>query len=83
MLGIKVKQVKTPFLGPSYTNKQIKNDLEKIKIVNNYLEEEELIDFVVSELNKGKIIGWLQGRAEFGPRALGNKYISIHPWTQK
>lgn len=39
----------------------------------------ELIDYVCQELLNGKIVGWFQGRAEAGPRALGNRSILIHP----
>src|SRR5947208_15918092 len=38
-----------------------------------------MLSVISSELNAGKIIGWYQGRSEWGPRALGNRSILAHP----
>ena len=78
-LGFKIEPVKTPFLGPEFTNEQIKKDLDTLKLSYQYFEEDELLDHISSEIIKGKIIGWVQGRAEFGARALGNRSILANP----
>ncbi len=67
-------------LGPSYNAEQIKQVLENCKLRFRYLvTEDELCDRAVSELNGEKIIAWMQGRMEFGPRALGNRSILASP----
>jgi carbamoyltransferase len=67
------------FLGPNYTSKHIRNILENKKL--NFKESlfDEIIDLTTDQLISGKIIGWFRGRAEFGPRALGNRSIIADP----
>ena len=45
----------------------------------HFEDDDRLIDRVVSELSAGKVVGWLQGRFEWGPRALGNRSILADP----
>lgn len=78
-LGIAIENNRSPFCGPEYTNEQIKHDLDMLQLSYRYLEEEALLDYVSTEITKGKIIGWFQGRAEFGARALGNRSILADP----
>jgi carbamoyltransferase len=67
-------------LGPSYTAEEIKQVLENCKLRFRYLlTTGELIDKAVTELNENKIIAWMHGRMEFGPRALGNRSILASP----
>ncbi len=67
-------------LGPSYDGEQIKQVLENCKLRFRYLlTTDELIDNAVRDLNSEKIIAWMQGRMEFGPRALGNRSILASP----
>ena len=47
--------------------------------VHRFDEEDQLYDFVVEKLDQQKIVGWFQGRMEFGPRALGNRSILADP----
>ena len=64
------------YLGPTCKNESIKNFLEENDIPYQYFEkEEDLLEKVASEISKEKIVGWFQGRMEFGPRALGNRSI--------
>lgn len=64
------------YLGPTCNNESIKNFLEESDIPYQYFEkEEDLLEKVASEISKEKIVGWFQGRMEFGPRALGNRSI--------
>ena len=56
------------YLGPSYTDEQIKQSLDKIGAKYKLLDEQSLIDKTADDLSKGHAIGWFQGRMEFGPR---------------
>jgi len=62
-------------LGPEFTDEEIRACLLNNKADFEELREEELIDIVSRLIAAGKIIGWFQGRMEFGPRALGNRSI--------
>jgi carbamoyltransferase len=67
-------------LGPSYTAAQIKGVLENCKLRFRYLlTEGELIERAIGALCDNKIVAWMQGRMEFGPRALGNRSILASP----
>ena len=69
---------KGSYFGPIYSNKNIESFLNKHSIpYKNY--EEDIIDQTASLLEKEKVIGWFQGRMEFGPRALGNRSIIGDP----
>ncbi len=68
------------FLGPSYSAEQIKRVLENCKLRFRYLlTTGELIDTAVAQLSENKIVAWMHGRMEFGPRALGNRSILASP----
>lgn len=60
------------FLGPEYDARAF---LKASEIAHTELREEELMARVAELLEEGKVIGWFQGRMEFGPRALGNRSI--------
>jgi carbamoyltransferase len=67
-------------LGPSYDAEQIKQVLENCKLRFRYLlTEGEIVATAVQELNDSKIVAWMHGRMEFGPRALGNRSILASP----
>jgi carbamoyltransferase len=68
-------------LGPSFTAEEVKKVLENCKLRFHYLmTTDELLDRAVHDLNREKkIIAWMQGRMEFGPRALGNRSILASP----
>jgi carbamoyltransferase len=67
-------------LGPSYAAEEVKQVLENCKLRFQYLmTTEELVERAVRDLNGEKIIAWMQGRMEFGPRALGNRSILASP----
>jgi carbamoyltransferase len=63
------------FLGPSYTNEEIEQFLLSKEAFYQKLSDEVLLDRVAEELADGKVVGWFQGRMEFGPRALGGRSI--------
>ena len=62
-------------LGPSYTNEEIERFLCGKAAPYRRLPDQTLFDLVAEELAKGKVVGWFQGRMEFGPRALGARSI--------
>ena len=67
-------------LGPEYSSAEIKQVLENCKLRFRYLlTQGELIEHAVRSLNDQKIVAWMQGRMEFGPRALGNRSILASP----
>jgi carbamoyltransferase len=71
---------KTLCLGPEFGPAQIKGVLENCKLRFRYLlTQGELIEQAIGALNDHKIVAWMQGRMEFGPRALGNRSILASP----
>ena len=72
------------FLGKNYTNSEIKHFLNSKKIIYvEYQSEEKFIEEISNYIISGKVIGWHQGRMEFGPRALGNRSIIADPRNKK
>ena len=68
------------YLGPSYTNDHIHDLLDTLKIPYQlYSSNAELNETLSASLVEGKIIGWFQGRMEFGARALGARSILADP----
>tara|TARA_B110000483_G_scaffold82243_2_gene102158 strand:- start:467 stop:2296 length:1830 start_codon:yes stop_codon:yes gene_type:complete len=67
------------YLGPSYSNDQIEIYLRNLNAVYQFHSDDELTDTISVELSNGMIIGWFQGRMEFGPRALGSRSILANP----
>jgi len=63
------------YLGPHFTNEEIKKFLDENKYPYKECNGEEVYDEVSRKLENGEIIGWFQGRMEFGPRALGARSI--------
>jgi len=63
-------------LGPAFTPEQITACLDEAGAVYHIHEDEAvLLDHIADLINDGKVIGWFQGRMEFGPRALGSRSI--------
>lgn len=63
------------FLGPSFSNNQIESFLKEQGVPYQYVDGDELCRRIAQELADGKVVGWFQGRVEFGPRALGARSI--------
>ncbi|MCB0281292.1 MAG: carbamoyltransferase [Calditrichaeota bacterium] len=63
------------YLGPEYNNPGIQSFLDEHDYPYKLYDDELLFDCVSSFIDEGKIVGWFQGRMEFGPRALGNRSI--------
>lgn len=71
---------KSPYLGPMYTDSEIKREVEKNNLKYEYIHDfPRLCDKTAKLISEGKIIGWFQDRMEFGPRALGNRSILADP----
>jgi carbamoyltransferase len=68
-------KMKGSYLGPMFTNDEVETRLKALGASYIRLGEEDLYDRVAKELASGKVVGWLQGRMEFGPRALGGRSI--------
>jgi carbamoyltransferase len=67
------------YYGSEYTDSAILRDLEAAGCKYQKLAEEDLISRTVDSIAQGRIVGWFQGRMEFGPRALGNRSILADP----
>jgi carbamoyltransferase len=71
------------YWGKEYDSGQIKNFLQKQGVSYEEFNEDDLINYVVKSLIDQKIVGWFQGRAEWGPRALGHRSILADPRDRK
>ena len=78
-IGDKNDSMQGAYLGPSYSNDQIEIYLRNLNAVYQFHSDDELTDTISVELSNGIIIGWFQGRMEFGPRALGSRSILANP----
>ena len=67
------------YLGNDYKNDFVKKSFSNYNLKYQKLSDTVLINKVVENLKKGEVIGWFQGRSEWGPRALGNRSILCHP----
>ena len=63
------------YLGPSYSNEEIKEYLDENGYPYTKLQDNELPEIIADLINDQNVIGWFQGRMEFGPRALGSRTI--------
>jgi carbamoyltransferase len=64
------------YLGPEFSNKEIRRALQKYGANARYYEDfGKLASDVAAKLSEGNVVGWFQGRMEFGPRALGGRSI--------
>ena len=76
-------EMRGSYLGPSFYDNQVENTLKSLNAKYTKQNEENLISLIANELKNGKIIGWFQGRMEFGPRALGARSIIADPRSDK
>jgi predicted NodU family carbamoyl transferase len=71
-------QMKNSYLGPEFSDSRIEGDLKKASLTYRKLEREPLLEAVVEQIAAGNVVGWFEGRMEWGPRALGNRSIVTH-----
>jgi carbamoyltransferase len=71
--------MKGAYLGPAFGKAEVDEVIDRHDAVVDELEDDELYATVVDALAGEKVVGWFQGRMEFGPRALGNRSILADP----
>ncbi len=72
-------RMKGAYLGPKFNKEQIQESLENCGAVFTIHNFNDVIDITSNEIINGNAVGWMQGRMEFGPRALGNRSIIADP----
>jgi carbamoyltransferase len=73
------EELKHSYLGPEFSDDQIETQLKKADVKYRKLDRAPLLEAVAGEVAAGNVVGWFQGRMEWGPRALGNRSIIAHP----
>jgi len=76
----------TAFLGPEYSNAEIQQLLDEYKLKYKKLTRPQIVKTTADLIENQKVVGWFQGRMEWGPRALGNRSIladARNPENQK
>lgn len=71
------------YLGPKYSQEEIQGYLDDVQAKYIRLDDQELLPRVAGIMAQGNVVGWYQGRMEFGPRALGNRSIIGDPRSPK
>ncbi len=71
------------YLGPAFPRDHVARDLNNIGAVYEELSDEALMDRTSDSLQNNEVVGWFQGRMEFGPRALGNRSILGNPMSEE
>jgi carbamoyltransferase len=75
--GKGMKPMTHAYLGPSYSNEEVEESLKRYEL--KYTREDDICRSAAKLIADGKIIGWFQGRMEYGPRALGCRSILADP----
>jgi carbamoyltransferase len=82
MKGARRQEVSHVYWGPSYNQHEIYDVLTSSKVrYSTPRTTERRLESAIELLQAGKIVGWFQGAAEFGPRALGNRSLLASPWA--
>ena len=71
--------MRNSYLGHEFSDAQIESVLKKANLRYRKLERQTLLDTIAQQIAGGNVVGWFQGRMEWGPRALGNRSILAHP----
>ncbi len=75
--------LKMPYFGPEFTEEEMKEVLDQYGAVYQRVEKDELVRETAKLLVEQNVVGWFQGRMEFGPRALGSRSILADPRDTK
>jgi len=75
--------IRTASTGSSFTNEEVEKFLNENNISYKKMDDQALYDYISDKLIVPSVIGWFQGKAEFGPRALGNRSIIADPRNEK
>jgi carbamoyltransferase len=67
------------YTGPEFTDDEIRKELEASGLEFETYDDQRLTARAAVDISVGKVVGWFQGRMEFGPRALGNRSIVVDP----
>jgi carbamoyltransferase len=67
------------YTGPEFTNDEIRKELESSGLAFETLTDRDVTKRAAQDIADGLVLGWFQGRMEFGPRALGNRSIVVDP----
>jgi carbamoyltransferase len=68
-----------PYTGPEFSDEEIRSELDRAGVQYEKYDDNELIERAARDISDGAVMGWFQGRMEFGPRALGNRSIVVDP----
>lgn len=71
------------YLGPAFEERELTQLINQYDAVSHHLSDDELFSQVAELIHQGNVIGWMQGRMEFGPRALGNRSIIADPGNEE
>ena len=82
-----INNISNPYLGSSFNNHEIENFIQKNNLISNFKiiktnNEQELTQTTAKLIYDNNVIGWFQGKTEFGARALGNRSILANPCTK-
>ena len=75
----RLEETTSAFFGKKATHEEIIASLDERNVSYSILSDDDLFEKVTTKLVNGGVVGWFQGRAEFGPRALGNRSIIVDP----
>jgi carbamoyltransferase len=67
------------YFGPEFSDDESRRAMDEAGLAHRRLTDDELYRWTAGRLADGKVVGWFQGRMEFGPRALGNRSILVDP----
>jgi len=79
LTGERVRETVTDYYGCNYSGEDIEKSLQGYSGTAVKLSRPDLLKHTSQQLSSGKVVGWFQGRSEFGPRALGNRSILADP----
>ena len=71
--------MESALLGPDFSNEEVEATLQQAGATYHRLNEKELVEETARLIHEGAIVGWFQGRMEYGPRALGCRSILANP----
>ena len=72
-------ELRNSYLGPEFSESRIQSALQGAGLQHRKLERGALLEETADQIAAGNVVGWFQGRMEWGPRALGNRSIVAHP----
>ena len=81
--SLQPKRINSVYFGDKFSNKEIKKELDRLKLKYKYYKTNELSKFIADKLACGKIGAVFNGSMEYGPRALGNRSILADPRNKK